>query len=81
MMNTERPYTIELSCDEVAALVNYHCRCVRRVTNQMGKAALEHRGKSLLPSGRYLKLLHDEAKKLTDAHIARAKGLQSILKK
>jgi hypothetical protein len=78
-VNIERPYTLALSADEIAALVKYHTNCVKRVSNKMGKAALEHRGTTLLPSGRYLKMLHDEAKKISDSHIARAKGLVSLL--
>lgn len=78
-MNTEQPFSIALSSDEIVALVKYHTGCVRKITNKMGKAALEHRGTHFLPSGRYLKLLHDEAKKLTDFHIARGKGLVSLL--
>lgn len=80
-MNTDRPFTIALSSDEIVALVNYHTRCARKATTAMGKAALEHRGRNLLPSGRYLKALHDEAKQIVDAHVGRAKGLLSLIRK
>lgn len=73
-MNTERPYNVALSRDEVVALVKYHTAEMRKVTNRVGKMALEFH------IGRDLKRLHDVASEEVYLHSKRGKELLAIVK-
>jgi len=79
-MSEDRPYTVALSNEEVVALVRWHTIQMRKISNALGKAQLTIQSKSLFPSGRELKKLHDEAKALVEQHSQRARGLLSIVK-
>lgn len=76
----ERNLTLAVSEAEVVALVKFHCAQAKAITKRFGKAALELRASSLLPSGRQLEKLAVVARAQQEAHIARAKGLASLLK-
>ncbi len=78
-MSDDRPFQIALSREELMALVKYHVACARRVPKKLGQAALELQAKSLFPSGRALKTLHEVARKTIEEHATRAKGLASLL--
>ena len=60
---------------EICALVQWHARQCGRITNQVGKMVLTKF------SRREARIVIDEGEKMVKAHIARAKELQSILKK
>lgn len=76
----ERPFTLALSHAEVAALVNHHIAQTRRCTKFVGNKLLDLRASSVLPNAREAKAYIDEGRKIVEAHVQRAKGLQSILK-
>lgn len=71
---TERPYNVALSRDEVIALVHYHRREMQSITRKLGKASLD------FSKAFELKKLHDMAKAAIDKHAQRGKGLLSIVK-
>lgn len=56
------------------ALVNYHTAQMRKVSNRLGKLALEFR------TGRDLKRLHDAAKEKVQGSAARGRELLAIVK-
>jgi len=74
----ERELTIALSKAEVLALAVYHISQAKRVTRKVGKLANEML--ALKKSARELKAAVEVAKSMSDAHIARARGLSSLLK-
>ena len=76
----ERPYTVSLSVAEVHALINHHISQTKRCTKFVGNKLLKHAASSVLPSERESKAYIEEGRKIVEAHIARAKGLQSFLK-
>lgn len=76
---TDRRFTIELTEQEVCALLKHHQSMVRRVTNACGKACLDVR-KVLARSPRETKILIDEAQRLSDFHLSRGKQLIALLK-
>lgn len=76
----ERPLTVALSDAELIAVINYHVAATRRISKATGKMLLEKRASNLFFKSRESNVLIAEARKLVDAHMARAIGLQSILK-
>ena len=76
----ERPHTIQLWSTEIAALVNWHIGCTKKITRAVGSRVCELSASSVFGKPRESRLLIDEGKKLIEAHILRARGLQSILK-
>jgi hypothetical protein len=72
----DRPLSASLSHAEIITLVNYHVAQSRRIVKATGKLLLEKR--SLFGGHKQQKALIRYAKRLCDAHIARATGLQSI---
>ena len=77
---TERPYTVELSLAEVHALINHHILQTKRCTKFVGNKLLKLSASSPLPSSRESKAYIEEGRKIVEAHIKRAQGLQSFLK-
>ena len=75
----DRPYTVALSSDEIVALVRYHSSCAKKVAKRFGDVSLQTRANSFFGSGKKLKALAGEARRLINLHSARAKGLFSVL--
>lgn len=73
-----RPYQVDLSVAEIAALINHHIRMTKKVTKIVGDRLLKLQAPSTLPSRMESNSLIKEGRKIVDAHTARAKGLQSI---
>ena len=76
----DRPYTVALSTAEVQALVNHHAKMAKRCTKFVGNKLLKISPTSASLSPRETKAYIEEGRKIVEAHIARAQGLQSILK-
>ncbi len=76
----ERPYTVALSDAEVFALIKHHVAMTKRVTKIVGNKLLVLSAKSPLPQRRDSNALIEEGRKMVEAHLARAKGLQSFIK-
>lgn len=76
----ERPLTVALSHAELVAVINYHVAATRRISKLTGKTLLEKRAENVFFKSRESAALISEARKQVDAHMARALGLQSILK-
>ena len=76
----ERPYAVQLSAAEVHALINHHVSQTKRCTKFVGNKLLKLSATSVLPNRRQSSAYIEEGRKIVDAHISRAKGLQSILK-
>jgi hypothetical protein len=77
----ERPYTVALSAAEVHALVNHHVAMTKRCTKFVGNKLLKlQAGSSVLPKKREVDAYIEEGRKIVEAHIKRAQGLQSFLK-
>ena len=80
--DSEYPFTVPLSFEEVVALVKFHNAQSKRITRAFGKASLEERAKfQFFPSAANLKRLHDEAKSMIEKRCGRAKSLLAILPK
>jgi hypothetical protein len=79
-MKEPRRFTIEIDEHEVTALVKFHCNQTRRITKALGQSALKHKAGSILWSGRELTIMVQEATRLQEQHLGRAKGLASLLK-
>lgn len=75
----ERPLTVALSDTEVMALVNWHINMSNRTIKVVGKKLLTLRAKSLFPTKRESDALIQFGREQCEAHLQRAKGLQSIL--
>ena len=75
----ERPFQVELSLAEIHALVNHHIAQTKRCTKFVGNKLLKLSASSALPNRRESNAYIEEGRKIVEAHIARAKGLQSIL--
>ena len=71
----ETPHTVALSTSEVHALVKWHCNQTRRITNQVGKLVVTKF------SPRDARAVIMEGEKMVKAHLDRARGLQSFLRK
>lgn len=78
-MNTEKKYTVELSRDEVMAVIRHHLSSARRVVKILGAASLKIQAASPLSQGRRLAELNREASEVMNRHTSRAKGLASII--
>lgn len=76
----ERPYSVQLSAAEIVGLVRFHTSQVKRITRVMGQESMKLT-RGVFPVSRQLNALHDEAKRQSDAHIARARALLSIIQK
>jgi len=76
----DRPYQVALSAAEVYALVNHHISQTKRCTKFIGNKLLKVSEHSVSLSPRESKAYIKEGRKIVEAHIARAKGLQSFLK-
>jgi hypothetical protein len=76
----ERPYTVALSLAEVHALINHHISQTKRCTKFVGNKLLKLSASSPLPTSQESKAYIEEGRKIVEAHISRAKGLQSFLK-
>ena len=77
----EHPYTVALSSAEVVALIKHHIRMTKRVTKVVGDKLLVLQAKSLLPNRRESSAMIEQGRVMVEAHLKRAKGLQSILRK
>lgn len=75
-----RPHTVNLSDEEVSALVKFHSACARRIPKQLGKALLENH-RSLFSRARTMKIFHEEATRAVQSRVERAKELLKLLKK
>lgn len=73
-------YPVALSVEELKAVIDFHVRATKRIPKALGQAMLKHQATHLLPSGRAMKVLHDEAKSLIQQHAARVTELLSIFK-
>lgn len=78
-MNDEYPLNVGLSVPEVCALIKWHSAQARAVARRLGRAQMEMQARAFPVTGKNLKILHDSAKQQVDFHIARGKGLLSIL--
>lgn len=76
----ERPRMVALSDGEILELVRHHVSMTKRVTKHVGKQLLTLSANSVMPKRRESNALIDQGRKIVDAHIARATGLQCILK-
>lgn len=76
---SERPYSVALSVAEIHALINHHIAQTKRCTKFVGNKLLKLQASSPLPSKRESNAYIEEGRKIVEAHINRAKGLQSIL--
>ena len=76
----ERPYKVDLSVAEVNVLINHHVAQTKRCTKFVGKKLLLLSANEILPKRREANAYIEEGRKIVEAHIARAQGLQSFLK-
>jgi len=75
----KRPFQVDLSVAEIHALVNHHVAQTKRCTKYVGNKLLKLSASSVLPNRRESNAYIEEGRKIVEAHIARAKELQSIL--
>ena len=76
---SNRPHKVALSHAEIIALINYHVAQTKRCTKFVGKNLLVLQANSILPKRRESNALIEKGRKICNAHIGRAEGLQSIL--
>ena len=79
--SAERPLGLQVSSDEVVALIRYHSSCCKRIAKKYGQLALALSRDNPFTSGARLKVGADVAKAKVKEHSDRAKGLMSILPK
>jgi len=74
---TEYPFQLALSHNEMVALVKWHSAEIRKVPKQLGSIALKMREARV--GARQMKEIHNRAQDVIDFHVARAKGIMSLL--
>jgi hypothetical protein len=82
MIQTEQKFrALTVSDQEIHGLIKFHVSMARRLANATGKIVLKQSaGVISLNSAREIRTVIEEAKKLSEYHVNRAKGLHSILK-
>ena len=78
-METPASYTLELTHNEMVALIKYHCAQARAIPKKLGKISLQMAAESPALKMREMKALNAHAQQIIDHHSGRAKGILSLI--